>query len=90
MHSPEEDMMADMNVDAMGRFIYGAARFGGKLQDVTDWIADDLGASRLPAGDDDATRGLWDAFFAKHADNNALRENYERFISMLRNRPATN
>lgn len=75
-----------MNFEGIGRFIYGAARYGADLVDVTDWMADDLGAARLIPGDDDAMRDLFSAFFAKHHDNGALRENYERFMDKLKNR----
>jgi hypothetical protein len=79
--------MADMNFDGLARFIYGAVRHGGDGTDVTDWMADDLGVARLPLGDDSTARELYSAFFAKYADTDSLRENHERFITMLRDRP---
>ena len=80
-----EKIMGDMNFDIMGRFIYGAARYGGGMVEVANWMADDLGVARLIPGDDDTTRGLYTAFFAKYQDNDALRENYERFMAVLKN-----
>ena len=81
--------MTDMNYDGMGRFIYGAARFGGDLTDVTDWMADDLRMARPLPDDDDARRDLYLAFFAKYADRDALRENFDRFMTLLKNRPSS-
>jgi len=78
--------MTSMNFEDIGRFIYGAARYGGDLVDVMDWMADDVGAARLAPGNDDAMRDLFSTFFAKYQDNDALRENYERFIDVLKNR----
>ncbi len=79
--------MAAMNFEGMGRYIYGAARFGGDLVDVADWMADDLGVARPQPGDDDAARGLYGPFFAKYADPDALRDNFERFMTVLKSRP---
>jgi hypothetical protein len=79
--------MVAINIDAMGRFIYGAARFGGKLQDVNDWMADDMGVPRVMPGNDDAARALYRAFFEKYADNEALRDNHDRFMNVLKSRP---
>ena len=76
-----------MNFDGMGRYIYGACRFGGDMGDVRDWMADDLGVARPQSEDDDAARGLYEAFFAKYADLDALRDNHERFMAMLMSRP---
>jgi hypothetical protein len=90
IRSSREDIVADMNFDGMGRFIYGAARFGGDMQDVNDWMADEVGVARPAAGDDDATRGLWQAFFAKYPDNESLQANHERFMSALKSRPQKN
>ena len=78
--------MVDMNFEDLGRFIYGAARHGGGLEDVTDWMADDSGVARLIHEDEDAMRTLCRAFFAKYQDNDALRENYEHFMEALKNR----
>jgi len=79
--------MADMNFDGMGRFIYGAHRFGGDGDDVVNWMADDLGMPRPRSADDDGARELYQAFFAKYANVDALRDNHERFMNMLSNRP---
>lgn len=79
--------MAEMNFDGMGHFIYGAFRHGGDRTDVTDWMADDLGVARPLPDDDHAARELYRAFFVKYPDTDSLRENHERFITMLRNRP---
>lgn len=81
-------MMADMNYDAMGRYIYGAARHGGKLADVERWMADDLGAAHPPAGDDSARGALYQAFFAKHASPEQLQDNHSRFMASLQERSA--
>ena len=76
-----------MNFDGMGRYIYGAVRFGGNLDDVKAWMADDLGVTHINPLDDEATRQLYAAFFAKYRDIDALSENHERFTQMLKNRP---
>lgn len=80
--------MNEMQFEAIGRYIYGAARFGGKMDDVERWMADDLGVTRPQPEDSEAKRGLWSAFFAKYSTADALQENHARFMEMLRNRPA--
>lgn len=90
IQSNREDIVADMNHDGMGRFIYGAARFGGDMQDVDDWMADEVGVACPAPGDDDARRGLWRAFFAKYPDNASLQASHERFMSALKSRPPKN
>lgn len=77
-----------MDYEAMGRYIYGAARHGGKLADVERWMADDLGAARPAAGDDTAKGALYQAFFAKHASPQQLQDNHARFMTSLQNRSA--
>jgi hypothetical protein len=79
--------MAEMNFDELGRFIYGAVRHGGDGTDVTDWMADDLDVARPLPDDHKAARELHKVFFAKYPDVDSLRENHERFVTMLRNRP---
>lgn len=76
-----------INFDAMGRYIYGAVRFGGNLEDVEAWMADDLGVARPDANDDKVKRELHAAFFAKYRDIDALGRNHERFMQVLKERP---
>ena len=38
--------MATSNDEKIGRFIYRAHRQGGRMRDITDWMADDLGVAR--------------------------------------------
>lgn len=78
--------MTAMNFEGVGRFIYGAARHGG-LEELTDWMADDLGVARPLPDDDSAESELHRAFFAKYTDQDALRENFERFMVFLKNHP---
>lgn len=76
-----------ISFDEMGRYIYGAARFGGNLDDVEEWMANDLGVPPPLLEDDEAKRDLYAAFFAKYRDIDSLGENHERFMQVLRNRP---
>ena len=80
--------MTEMHYDAMGRFIYGAHRYGGKGADVERWMADDLGIAAPAPGDDAATGALFQAFFAKHTSQEQLQENHARFMESLKNRHA--
>lgn len=82
-----ESSTSEMQYEVMGRYIYGAARFGGKMDDVEHWIADDLGVARPQPGDSEAVRELWTAFLAKYPTPEALQENHARFMEMLRKRP---
>lgn len=74
------------NYEGVGRFIYGAYRHGGTGKDVENWMADDLGVARPDPDTDEVEAGLYDAFFAKHADIDELQGNYARFIESLNNR----
>jgi len=76
-----------MNFDGVGRYIYGAIKFGGNLDDVKAWMAEDLGKAHLHVEDDEVTRELYEAFFAKYRDMDALVENHGRFMQVLKNRP---
>jgi hypothetical protein len=78
--------MADMNFEGIGRFIYGAARYGGDMDDVKNWIADDLEMPCPAPGDDSAALGMYRAFSAKYPDDDSLRESYERFMEVLKSR----
>ena len=74
------------NYEGIGRFIYGAYRYGGTGKDVENWMADDLGVAR-PDPDMDEIKGeLYTAFFAKHPDIDELQANYDRFIESLSSR----
>jgi len=75
-----------MNFDGIGRYIYGAVKFGGNLDDVKAWMADDLGKAHLHSEDDQVTRELCAAFFAKYNDIDALSENHKRFMQAMKNR----
>jgi hypothetical protein len=78
--------MADTNYEVIGRFIYGAARYGGDMNDVKNWIADDLEMPCPAPGDDSAALGMYRAFSAKYLDDDSLRESYERFMEVLESR----
>ena len=80
--------MADMNYEHIGRFIYGAHRLGGSTDDLENWMADDLGVPRLPAGDEHSARlgEIYRAFFTKYAGDEELQENYTQFMETLKKR----
>ncbi|MCC2974201.1 energy transducer TonB [Massilia sp. IC2-476] len=78
---------SEMRYEAIGRYIYGAARFGGDMDAVERWIADDLGVARPQPGDSEAMNGLWTAFLDKYPTPEALQENHARFMEALKNRP---
>jgi len=78
--------MSEEHYEAMGRYIYGAARFGGDLADVMRWMADDLGVEAPGPDDADGMRGLWRAFFARYPTREALQQNHARFLDSIRHR----
>ena len=75
-----------MNYEQEGKFIYGAYRHGIADMDLENWMADDLGVSRLKPGDDLASAKLMSSFFAKYSDKERLQENFENLVSTLENR----
>lgn len=77
--------MAD-NFEGIGRFIYGAYRYGGTRKDVENWMADDLGVARPDPDSDEVKAELYASFFAKHAGTGELQANHARFIESLSNR----
>ena len=80
--------MADMNFDSLGRYIYGTQRAGGNMDDLKNWMADDLGVPRLPSGGEpgEREREIFEAFFAKYAENGNLQENFQRYMDKLAQR----
>lgn len=80
--------MSELEYEAMGRYIYGAARFGGDMADVTRWMADGLGVAAPDPGDAEGMRGLWRAFFARHPTREALQHNHAAFLDSLKQRAA--
>ena len=78
--------MSEMNFEDVGRFIYGAHRYGAGPMDVENWMADDLGVARLQPDDDCARGELFAAFFAKHDCSEKLEENYARLLATLKSR----
>lgn len=84
----KEARMSELKYEAIGRYIYGAARFGGKKDAVERWLADDLGQACPQEGDDEGVRALWDAFLAKYPTLDALQENHARFMAFLQQGPA--
>ena len=74
------------NYDGVGRFIYGAYRYGATGKDVENWMADDLGVARPSSVSNEIKGELYRAFFAKHADSDELQTNYARFIESLSRR----
>lgn len=79
--------MSDMTYEAMGRYIYGAYRYGGNGADVARWIADDLGVAAPAPGDAAAVGALFQTFLAKYS-REQLQENHARFMAFLQQRPA--
>jgi hypothetical protein len=75
-----------MNYQKVGKFIYGACRNGALPMDIENWMADDLGVSRIQAGDDVAAGNLMSVFFAKYDRSETLQANYERFVEALNSR----
>lgn len=79
--------MTGMNYEAVGKFIYGAHRYGAGPNDMENWMADDMGIPRPAAGDQQAAGEVIAAFFAKYQDRQELLdENYARFIGALKSR----
>jgi hypothetical protein len=80
--------VSEANYEAIGRYIYGAARFGGDMADVTRWIAADLGVDAPAPDDAEGMRGLWRAFFARYPTRDELQQNHARFLDSLKGRAA--
>lgn len=78
--------MSDVDFEAMGMYIYGAARSGGDMADVTRWMADELGVDAPQPDHAEAMRGFWLAFFARYPTREALQQNHARFLDSLRRR----
>jgi TonB family protein len=86
--SPNGASVSEANYEAIGRYIYGAARFGGDMADVTRWIAADLGVDAPAPDDAEGMRGLWRAFFARYPTRDELQQNHARFLDSLKGRAA--
>lgn len=77
-------MTTEHEYERIGKFIYGACRYGADVSDVRNWMADDLGIARPTTDDEPAQRALYTAFFAKYVSDDALQANHDRFIETLK------
>lgn len=78
--------MSQPDYERIGKFIYGASRYGADKADMVNWMADDLGITRPDTEDDLATASLYAAFAAKYGSDEEFQENCERFFEKLKSR----
>ena len=79
--------MAEADYEAIGKFIYATCRVGGNMDDLANWMADDLGVPRLPPGGDQHTdfrSEVYRNFFAKHSSGDDLQQNLDRYMESLK------
>lgn len=69
--------------ERVGKFIYGAARHGGGVADVYNWMADELGMKRPIEGDEAAKASLLDEYLAKYQSDEQFSESHQRFMKMM-------
>lgn len=81
-------MTTQIEYERIGKFIYGACRYGADVSDVYKWMADDLGVARPDTADELASRNLYTAFLAKYVCNDQFQANYDQFVEALKNRDA--
>lgn len=77
-------MTPEVKYERIGRFIYGAGRYGGDTADVCNWMAGDLGIVSPGVGDDAAQASLQAAYFAKYLSDKQFQESYQRFMEMMK------
>jgi len=79
-------MSPEVKYERIGKFIYGAHRYGGDMADVYNWMADALG---LPRPIDEAAQAsTLDAYLSEYASDNQFDDNHQSFIEMMKRRSA--
>jgi hypothetical protein len=80
--------MTERDYERIGKFIYGACRYGAGETDIRNWVADDLGIVLINPNDDRLWGPLYTAFAAKYNSDDEFQANLERFLEVLKRRPA--
>jgi hypothetical protein len=80
--------MTERDYERIGKFIYGACRYGADETDIRNWMADDLGIALINPDDDRIGTPLYSAFAAKYSSDAGLQANLECFLEFLKKRPA--
>jgi hypothetical protein len=78
--------VSQLDYERIGKFIYGAYRYGADKTDILNWMADDLGIARPNANDDLTAGSLYTAFAAKYGTDDEFQANCERFFEKLKSR----
>jgi hypothetical protein len=81
-----EDSVSQLDYERIGKFIYGACRYGADRTDIMNWMADDLGIARPDPDDDPVAGSLYTAYAAKYDTDDEFYENCERFFDKLKSR----
>lgn len=76
-------MNPEVKYERVGKFIYGACRYGGNMTDVYNWMADELGMAHPGEGDEAAQASLQDGYFAKYASDAQFLESHQRFMNIM-------
>lgn len=77
-------MTPEVKYERIGRFIYGAGRYGVNIVDVYNWMAGELGVASPDEGDDAAQAGLQAAYFANYLSDEQFQESHQRFMEMMK------
>ena len=70
----------------IGKFIYGAVRYGGGMADIHKWMSDDLNVQCPDADHGPAASALYQKFFAKYENDEAFEVNLHSFLEALKHR----
>lgn len=84
-------MDEEKTYELIGKFIYGTQRVGGSLQDLANWLADDMAVARVPADMENpaAIGDLMNKFAALNSDGGVLAEKFKSYIASLEKRAAS-
>lgn len=78
--------MDEWDFECVGRFIYGALRYGAGMADIARWMADDLSVGCPDPDDERAMAALFQDFLRKYRHDKKIQENYARFIEWVAGR----
>jgi hypothetical protein len=78
------DMTPEVKYERIGRFIYGAVKYGGDTADMYNWMAGELGNVSPGESDDAAQASLQAAYFAKYVSDEQFQESHQRFMEMMK------